>query len=302
MPARISFKNLKAFLTLAQECNVSRAALRMNIAQPALSQQIHLLENRLAVVLFERRTRPLHLTAAGKYLQTEIARLVERFENAVAEAREIENGHKGWLGVGFTRSAMYGYLPPIVQRFAKLHPMVELKLYEMLTEEQPEALRAGKIHVGIARDPDETSEFRQEILLREGLVIALSPRHRLAKRRSLRMIELADEAFILFPKHPQARFPSRIRALCHEAGFDPRVVQETYEIQTALGLVAAGLGISVVTAAIAKQGRNDLVFRPLRSDGTAAAQTMLAAVYRNEPSWPLLGELLALLHDGGDRK
>jgi LysR family transcriptional regulator, benzoate and cis,cis-muconate-responsive activator of ben and cat genes len=282
MPKRISFKNLEVFLALSKELNVSRAAAGLNIAQPALSQQIRLIEDRIGTTLFERSARPMRLTAAGLYLQAEAASLVERFGSAVAEARQIGEGHKGWLGLGFTRSAMYGFLPPVVRRFRQQHPNVELRLHEMLTEYQPDALRAGSIHLGIARDPAETPGLAQEVLVRERLVVALPRRHRLAPRRTVKIAELADEPFILFPKNPGARFPSRVLAFCLAAGFTPHIAQETFEIQTALGLVAAGIGVTLVTAGVAKQGRPDLVFRPL-GPREAGLETLLVALHRPEP-------------------
>jgi DNA-binding transcriptional LysR family regulator len=282
MPKRIAFRHLDAFLILAREGNVSRAAELMGVAQPALSQQIQLIEARIGTPLFERNARPLRLTDAGRYLHAEAASLVDRFESVVAEVRQIGQGKRGWLGIGFTRSAMYEFLPPVVREFSLNRPDVELRLHEMLTEDQPDALRAGTIHLGLSRDPVETSGLMQEVLLREDLVVALPRRHRFAQRRSLRLAELDEEPFILFPKNPVARFPSRILALCREAGFTPAVAQEAFEIQTALGLVAAGLGVTLVTAGVARHIRSDLTFKRLEGE-CSAFETLLVALYRPGP-------------------
>lgn len=294
MARRIAFRHLDAFLSLARDGNVSRTAERMNIAQPALSQQIHLLESRVDAALFERGARPLRLTEAGLFFQVEAAALVARFDAAVAETRAIAVGRRGWLGIGFTRSAMYDFLPPIVRRFTLEHPDVDLRLHEMLTEDQPSALLAGTVHLGLARDPADTPGLAQEELLREKLVVALPRGHELARRRAVRLADLVGEGFILFPKNRGARFPSRILALCRDAGFTARVAHETFEIQTALGLVAAGLGITLVTAGVARHARTDLVFRSFDAPG-AALDTALVALTRPGPRPPLLDAALALM-------
>ena len=299
MPRRIAFRHLESFLALARDLNVTRAAEGMNIAQPALSQQIQLLESRIGTSLFERNARPLKLTEAGRYFQAEAASLVARFDAAVTETQAIALGHRGWLGIGFTRSAMYDFLPPIVRRFTLEHPNVDLRLHEMLTEDQPEALHSGIIHVGLARDPGDMSGVSQELLLRENLVAALPRGHALARRRTIRLSDLAAEPFILFPKNPGARFPSRILALCRDAGFTAQVAQETFEIQTALGLVAAGLGVTLVTAGVARIGRPDLAFKPLDAPGFAI-DTALVALTRPGGPAPLVEAALALMRLVGD--
>lgn len=300
MPKRIAFRHLEAFLILAREGNVSRAAESMGIAQPALSQQIQLIETRIGTPLFERNARPLRLTDAGRYLHAEAASLVDRFEAVVAEVRRIGQGKRGWLGIGFTRSAMYEFLPPVVREFSLRHPDVELRLHEMLTEDQPEALRAGTIHLGLSRDPFDTPGLQQEVLLCEDLVVALPRRHPMAQRRSLRLAELADEPFILFPKNPAARFPSRILTLCREAGFTPAVAQEAFEIQTALGLVAAGLGVTLVTAGVARHIRSDLTFKRLEGE-RSAFETLLVALYRPGPRDLPLESMLVLMRSTRSR-
>ena len=300
MPKRIAFRHLDAFLVLARERSVSRAAEVMGIAQPALSQQMHLIETRLGTPLFDRNTRPLQLTEAGHYLVAEAAALGARFEAAVAEARQIGRGERGWLGLGFTRSAMYDFLPPVMRAFSLSRPDVELQLHEMLTEDQPEALRAGTIHLGLSRDPGETPGLQQEVLLREDLVVALPRRHALARRRRVRLPELAQEPFILFPKHPVAQFPSHVLALCRAAGFTPRIAQETFEIQTALGLVAAGLGVTLVTAGVARHIRSDLTFKTLDGEPDALA-TLLVALYRPGLRPPAVEAMLTLMRARGGK-
>jgi DNA-binding transcriptional LysR family regulator len=287
-------RHLQAFLVLCEELHFGRAAVRLNVAQPALSQQIRLLEERLKTPLFERKSRPLRLTDAGSYFRIEAQQVIEKLNRAMAGVQEIGLGRKQWFGIGFTRSAMYSVLPPVLQSFVKQHEDVDLKLYELITEAQAEALRDGRIHVGIARHPEKGPEFKEEILLQERLLVALSRQHVLARRRTIDLVRLSNEPFVLYPKDPKAHFVRLIISICAGAGFLPRVAHETYELQTALGLVAAGLGVSLVGASVARQKWNGVVFRPIRGDN-GGAMTSLSALYRADDTSPLLASMLKLL-------
>jgi DNA-binding transcriptional LysR family regulator len=294
MPKRISFRNLEAFLTVAHSPSISRAAEILNVAQPALSQQLQSLETRLGIPLLERNARPFQLTEAGRLLEAGAEHLLTAFDDLVAQLRDVAAGRRGWLGVGFTRSAMYAFLPPMIRAFSDANPNVDLKLYAMLTEEQPEALRSGVIHLGLARDPPALPQINQEVLLREEIVVALPQHHPLAGEDLVHIRRLADQPFILFPKHPNATFPARISALCREAGFAPNVARQACEIQSALGLVAAGLGVTLVAASVATHGRSDLRFRAL--DGLRPGTvTELVALTLDRAKHPLTEAMLTLM-------
>jgi DNA-binding transcriptional LysR family regulator len=290
----MNLRALQCFVILAEELNFSRAAERLHIAQPALSQQIRSLEERLGTQLVDRARRPLMLTEAGHYLCTEARQILGSLEQMTVAAQEIGVGRRGWLSIGFTRSSMYSVLPPALKKFHTAYPQVELKLYEMLTEEQTDALRDMRIHVGIGRQPVAVEGCTSCTLLRERVVVALEAGHPLAARKTLRMADLADTPLILYPKHQNAQFKHSVQSLYRDAGVTPMVAHEAYEIQTAIALVAAGLGVTIVGESVARHGRSDVVFRHLAGPGSSY-RTTLAATFRTDDASPHLRAFLDCL-------
>jgi len=290
----MNLRQLKSFLAVADELNFVRAANRLNMTQPALSQQIRALESELGIILLDRGTRPTRLTEAGDYFQGEARCIVNRYTDAISGARQVDARRRSWLGIGFTRSAMYSILPSVLREFSKLHPEVELKLYEMLAEAQPEALRLHTIQLGIGRDPLNDSHLKSEVLLRERLVVAMSSTHRLSKARSVDAKDLTDEPFILFPKDPRAQFHDIVRAICSKAGFIPYIAHYTAEIQTALALASAGLGITLVASTMTAYCPPKLVYRALKTSdkGNRSSLVVLSRPDERSPLTALMLELL----------
>lgn len=280
----MNLRHLQFFVVLAEELNFSRAAQRLHVAQPALSQQIRALEARLGAQLVDRRSRPLRLTDAGHYFCAEARQILASYEQATLGAREIGLGKRGWLGVGFTRSAMYSVLPPALRAFHRAYPDIELKLFEMLTEEQADALREQRIHVGIGRQALAVDGCASLLLLRERLMVVLPPDHPLAAKKTLRITQLADFALVLYPKHPNAQFSRFVESLYRDAGFAPHVAYQAYEIQTAIALVAAGLGVTFVGESVARHGRSDVVYRLLEGAGASRTTTLTATFRAGEPT------------------
>ncbi|MFT4067069.1 LysR family transcriptional regulator [Paraburkholderia sp.] len=290
----MNLRALQCFVILAEELNFSRAAERLHIAQPALSQQIRSLEERLGTQLVDRARRPLMLTEAGHYLCTEARQILGSLEQMTLAAQEIGIGRRGWLSIGFTRSSMYSVLPPALKKFHRAYPQVELKLFEMLTEEQTDALRDLRIHIGIGRQPLTVEGCTSFTLLRERVVVALEAGHPLAARKTVRIADLADTPLILYPKHQNAQFKRSVQSLYRDAGVTPLIAHEAYEIQTAIALVAAGLGVTVVGESVARHGRTDVVFRHLSGPGSSHRST-LAATFRTDDMSPHLRAFLGCL-------
>jgi LysR family transcriptional regulator, benzoate and cis,cis-muconate-responsive activator of ben and cat genes len=280
----MNLRALQCFVMLAEELNFSRAAERLYIAQPALSQQIRALEERLGTQLVDRRSRPLRLTEAGSYFSTEAREILSSYEQATLGARAIGAGTHGWLSIGFTRSAMYSVLPPALKAFHAAYPKVELKLFEMLTEEQGNALRDARIHIGIGRQAVEQPGCTTRPLLDERVMVVLAPDHPLASRKTLSMAELAASPLIAYPRHPAAQFARHIASLYRDAGLTPHIAHEAYEIQTAIALVAAGLGVTYVGESVARHGRSDVVYRHLRGAGAAQVTTLTVSYRTDDPS------------------
>jgi len=287
-------RGLQCFVTLTEELNFSRAAERLHVAQPALSQQIRALEERVGTQLIDRTRRPLRLTEAGQYLATEARLILGSLEQATLGTLEIGIGRRGWLSIGFTRSAMYNVLPLALKAFHQAYPQVELKLFEMLTDEQTDALRDMRIHIGIGRQPLPMPGYTTLPLLRERLVVMLASDHPLATRKKVRIDELSDTPLILYPKHQNAQFKHTVQTLYRDAGVTPVVAHEAYEIQTAIALVAAGLGVTVVGESVARHGRTDVVARHLTGPG-ASQRTTVAARFRSDDASPHLRAFLECL-------
>ncbi|HUL58017.1 MAG TPA: LysR substrate-binding domain-containing protein [Anaeromyxobacteraceae bacterium] len=273
----MELRHLRYFLAVAEELHFGRAAARLHIAQPPLSQQIRQLEGELGFALFLRTQRRVRLTEAGAAFREEARSLLERLEQAKAAAGRVARGEAGALAVGFVASATYALLPRLYRRFRERHPDVALTLEEMSTAEQVDALRAGRIQLGLARPPVGDDALHAEPLADEPLVVALPSRHPLAGGTALPLRALAHEPFVLFPRHPRPGWIDVVQEACRAAGFRPAVAQEVLELSTAVTLVAAGIGVSLVPASAQALRLDGVAYRALRRP---APKTTLVALRR----------------------
>src|SRR5687768_4355925 len=199
----MELRHLRYFVAVAEELHFGRAAVRLHIAQPPLSMQIKQLEGELGFRLFQRTNRKVEITQAGALFLDDVRELLAELDRSVASAKRVARGESGWLGIGFVGSATYAVLPAALQRFRKDHPDVELVLRELVTAKQAQALREGRIHVGLARPAIDEEGIDSEVILHEPLVAALPDSHRLARKAGIRVEDLAAEPFILFPRNPK---------------------------------------------------------------------------------------------------
>ena len=288
----MELRHLRYFVAVAEELHFGRAAERLFIAQPPLSIQIKQFEAELGFPLFVRTNRTVELTPAGAFFLDEARHVISSLENSVSAARRVARGESGWLGIGFVGSATYALFPKALGQFRAQFPDVELVLRELVSGRQAQALRDGRIHVGLARPPIEEAGTVSEVLVQEPLVAALPASHPLAKKPRIHLSDLAGERFVLFPRHPKPSYADSVIAHCEAAGFTPDVVQETAEMHTAVGLVAAGLGVSLVPESVTAETRPGLVFRSLEPP---APITELAVVYRESETPPVLESFLRIL-------
>jgi DNA-binding transcriptional LysR family regulator len=285
----MELRHLRYFLAVAEELHFGRAAERLFIAQPPLSQQIRQLERELGVQLFVRNSRKVALTGAGQMLVGEARQVLACLDQALQRTQRADRGEDGWLGLGFVASATHDVLPRLLHTFGARYPHVQLGLYEMTSAAQIEALRQGRIDVGLARPAIEDHAFVSETLVAESLLVALPEGHRLAALPAVPLAALADEGFIAYPRYPLPSFTDFLFRLCERAGFSPRVVQETGQMQTALSLIAADLGIALVPAAVQQIRRDGVAFRPLEA---AVATTTLTLVHRRQDPSPVLARFI----------
>jgi DNA-binding transcriptional LysR family regulator len=275
----MELRHLRYFIAVAEELHFGRAAEKLCIAQPPLSQQIQQLERELGFLLFHRTNRRVELSAAGQMFLNEARDVMASLEKAVHAGRRVARGETGWLGIGFVGSATYQALPAVLSAYRERYPDVELVLRELVSGKQIQALRDKRIHVGFARPAIQEEDILSEIVLGEPLMAALPETHRLSSTSALNLSALADEPFILFPRHPSPSFADYLLAVCGRSGFRPHVVQETSEIHTAISLVAAGVGVTLVPASVQCMHREGVVFAPLENP---APVTELALAYRRD--------------------
>lgn len=285
----MELRHLRYFRVLAQTLNFTRAAEQLHIAQPPLSRQIRQLEETLGVELLER-SRPLRLTEAGRFFHEQSAALLDQLEQVAEATRRIANSERHWLRIGFAPSTLYDLLPELIRRLRRSEDL-ELGLQEMITLQQVEALKAGRIDIGFGRIRINDPAIEQHVLREDPLVAALPCGHPLLGQ-PLDLALLAREPFVLYPATPRPSYADHIMALFANHGLSVRVVQWTNELQTALGLVAAGLGITLVPASVQTQHRADIVYAPLTE--TSAVSPIILSRRAGDNS-PLLKHCLALI-------
>lgn len=256
-------RHLRYFVAVAEERNFTRAAQRLNIAQPPLSRQIQQLEETLGVQLLERNSRPLKLTETGKFFYSHAAQLIAQTSELESMTRRVGNIERS-LSVGFVGSTLYGMLPKIIRRFRDENPTVELSLHEMSTMDQLRALKDGHIDVGFGRIRNEDANIRRVILREEKMIVALPQGHALSVLKPvLALRDLLNETLIVYPKAPRPSYADQVLAAFKDRALEPRRIYEVRELQIALGLVAAGEGISIVPSSVYGLKRDDVSYKDL---------------------------------------
>jgi LysR family transcriptional regulator, benzoate and cis,cis-muconate-responsive activator of ben and cat genes len=259
----MELRHLRYFVAVAEERNFTRAAQRLNIAQPPLSRQIQQLEEILGVQLLERNSRPLKLTETGKFFYSHAAQLLAQTSELESMTKRVGNIERS-LSVGFVGSTLYGLLPKIIRRFRDDNPTVELSLHEMSTMDQLRALKDGRIDIGFGRIRNEDANIRRVILREEQLIVALPQGHALSTLKPvLALRDLINETLIIYPKTPRPSYADQVLAAFKDRALEPRRIYEVRELQIALGLVAAGEGVSVVPSSVYGLKRDDVSYKEL---------------------------------------
>jgi DNA-binding transcriptional LysR family regulator len=255
---------LRSFIVVAEELHFGRAAARLHLSQPPLSMQIRKLEDRLGVRLLERDRRRVALTEAGRFLLERARGLLAEAGRSFEETGRIGRGESGVLAIGYTPTATYEVLPPLIREFRRDAPDIRLELVEMRSALQPEALRAGRIEVGFACGPVEGPGARTHVLRSERFVAALPRSHRLARASVLRVRDLDGQPFIAVDPNVEPAWAVACAAALRQARVRVEVVQETDTKVALLGLVASGLGIAIVSASMRQLSRPGVVFRDIQ--------------------------------------
>jgi DNA-binding transcriptional LysR family regulator len=291
----MELRHLRYFLAVAREASFSRAAEQLHIAQPPLSRQIHQLEEELGAALFDRTSRPLRLTPAGQFFQAQAQLVMDRLAEARTATARIAHGQRRWFGIGFVPSTLYGALPEVIRRFREAQPEVEVGLLELTTVQQIDALKAGRIDVGFGRLRFEEDErIDAEIVREEALCVALPADHRLARRKRLSLQELAGEPLLLFPARPRPSFADQVLAAFQARELRPTIAFEANELQTAIGLVVAHMGYTLVPRSVQKLHREGVLYLPLADKGVHSQVVMNT---RAGDGSPLLAQVKELVRE-----
>jgi DNA-binding transcriptional LysR family regulator len=274
----VELRHLRYFVTVAEELHFGRAARRLNMTQPPLSMQIRDLERELGCALLRRSSRKVELTEAGAAFLEEARGALAHVDQAVEAARSIQRGAEGRLTVGFVGMAMDAFLHDVIQAFGKEHPRVSLTLSEMSTNAQLEALRTGRLHVGFPRlYQHDLRGLGSEVVLREPYMLAVPSRHPLASRKRIPLRALEGVNLVMSPRPIQPRIYDAITDSCRRAGFEPLMTPEAVSKRTSMALVAAGMGVTVVTTSASHIRYAGVTYRPLDADWPTVE---IAAVWR----------------------
>lgn len=291
----MELRQLTYFIAVAEERHFGRAAKRLHIAQPPLSQQIRQFEEQLGVKLFDRTTRRVDLTAAGALMLERGRSILNDVEALQADVYQVGQGATGVLHVGFSGASTYSVMPRIVRAAGTAYPGLTVDLHgEMLTPAMERGLLEHTLDAAILRPPVSSPEIDFRIINREPLVVALPAHSPLASDRPLSMVELTEQRFVTYP--PESVMYRMTADLCREAGFQHRVSQMAQETSTILSFVAAGGGVALMPASVRSVQLRGVRYRELEDSPHAE----LAVAWRREDRSVLLSNFIQLVTELAD--
>ena len=296
----MELRHFRYFITVAEEGHITRAAERLGMQQPPLSQQIRALERELDVQLFRRKPRGVELTDAGRALLADARAILAQIDHAFASTRRTARGEQGRITIGFTSSApFHPFVPRVIRAFREGFPLISLTLEESGTTELIQDLREERVDAAFIRTPvADTAGLRVDTLLEETMLVALPTQHALAQGgrgegAAVALKRLAGETFIVYRRHSGPGLYDAIIAACHAAGFSPLIGQEAPRIVSTLNLVAAGLGLSIVPASLQRMHMDGVTYRRLTGAAQLKAPLLLAS--RRSDTSPIVRQFLALV-------
>ncbi len=289
----MELRQIRSFLSIAETLHFGRSAELIHLSQPALSLQIRALEEEIGVRLFERNRRKTTLTAAGSAFRDDAAAALSQLERAIRRAKLAANGKLGLLRIGFVSTAGSEIVADIVRQFRDLHPEVEFSLRNILTAGQVQMLEAGSLDIGFLRLPIGGHSTLEVVTVhREPFVLVVPSSHKLAKRKRVRLREVADEDFVMYERTWAPGFHDLILGILRDAGIVPNVTQTAGEVPTLISLVASGMGITILPASAVKHSASvvacEILDRiPMVQIGIAVRRGVQAAVVDNFRSFAL---------------
>lgn len=293
----IEIRHLRYFLAVAQELNFSRAAEKLNMAQPPLSRQIQLLEAELGLQLFDRESRPLSLTPGGRLFREQAQGVMQRMDEMAGTMKRFAASERPRFVIGIVPSVIYARLPHVIRGFRQVAPEVELSLIEMMSLEQIAALKEGRIDAGFGRVRFDDPALRREVLREERLVVAMPLGHPLVGEQPISLVDLAVETLVVYPREPRPSYADQVLSIFRDRGLEPAQIMEVRELQTAIGLVASTVGVCLVPASVRLMERGDVVYQELVETVTSP----IIFSYRRDDTSGLLVTLKQVIENIGAR-
>jgi DNA-binding transcriptional LysR family regulator len=281
----LQLRQFRYFVAVAEELHFGRAAARLYIAQPALSQAIALLEQDLGARLLERNSRHVELTDAGRTFLDRARRTLDAADRAVEAARRGADGTVGSISLGYSPLLRHSVFPSVMNALAERYPDVHVRTQEMFTGPVIDALTRGEVEVALAGYPWEEPGIRSEPLVRERFVVAVSADSPLGRRASVRLAELADEPFLLWRPQVSPGLRERVLELCRRAGFEPKPVEHVPETNADGRLFRERRGITLVPESARRYAFDGTAYVALEDDDVDFEGSI---VWRDDASAPAL--------------
>ncbi|HWC73382.1 MAG TPA: LysR substrate-binding domain-containing protein [Gemmatimonadales bacterium] len=281
----MDLRQLRYFVAVAEELHFTRAATRLRVTQPTLSQQVRLLEKELGVRLLKRNRRNVELTHPGRIFLGEAKRLLASAEEAIKAARSAQDGRLGKLVVVCGPTAAYAGLLGLLESYRRRSPKVEVQIVESPVIDAVVTVEHGQADVGLVVPYFESSLLKREVVLELPLLAALPKSHPLANAKTVSLEQLAGDPFILFGQRRGSGFFERVLGICNACGFTPRVLEAMEHIHTLLYMVGAGYGVSLVPTTLAPVERPEVALVPLHE---RAATLEIGMIWRFDQDSPLV--------------
>ncbi|MDM7252391.1 LysR family transcriptional regulator [Klebsiella grimontii] len=279
----IELRHLRYFIAVAEELHFGHAAARLNISQPPLSQQIQILEQQIGARLFARTNRSVSLTEAGRQFLADSRQILSQVDDAAARAARLHHGETGELRIGFTSSAPFiKAVSDTLSTFRRRYPDVHIQTRETNTREQIVSLNEGALDLGLMRNTQLPETLVWERVLREPLLAMVPRDHPLASQPRVSLRELAREPFVFFDPHVGTGLYDDILGLLRRYDLTPTIAQEVGEAMTIIGLVAAGLGVSILPASFRRVQLSEMCWLPIEEQDAVSEMWLVWSKHREQ--------------------
>lgn len=291
----MNLRQIRYFCEVVKTGNAAQAAKNLHVAPTAVSMQVSQLEDQLGGQLFDRSKRPMELTELGRFFYSKSIGILSSVNTLERDAKNLANRHKGWIGIGFTRSAMISFLPETIKNFYLENSTLQISLIEELSEYHTESIKSGKFHIGISRlinDPLPDDTIVYEKLFSDPFFAAIPVGNKLSTQDSIKIEDLDNQSFIFYPKDSLSEYSLYIKSLLQSKEVNSRSTYDAIEINTAISLVSAGLGCTIVGESVTKNVYKNVKFLPIKN---IEKESLIYAAYLKNENNPLIETFLGHL-------